>query len=164
MVIAILALLASIAIAAFNKARADSRDTKRIADIKQIATALEIYFAKYGQYPFNGSCSDICPYGIGYNEIDIPIYIGYNWDNSCGSWSENNPDDPFLTPLKDSEIMGILPDDPISKIMNCYFYTSTKTEYIKGYLLFAYLESARGENNCPISWGGSHLFCLYQTH
>lgn len=43
-VIAIIGLLASVVLLALNSARAKSRDAKRLADIRQIASALELYF------------------------------------------------------------------------------------------------------------------------
>jgi len=50
-VIAIIGLLASISVIALNTARAKARDTKRVADIKQISTALELFFNDMGRYP-----------------------------------------------------------------------------------------------------------------
>ena len=76
-VIAIIGLLASIVLLALNSARAKSRDAKRIADVRQLATAAELYFNDKGGYastitalapnyvgavptaptPFDGPCS-----------------------------------------------------------------------------------------------------------
>lgn len=51
-VIAIIGVLASIVLASLNSARRKSRDARRIADIKQIQLALELYFdANGGTYP-----------------------------------------------------------------------------------------------------------------
>lgn len=44
-VIAIIALLSTLAVVALTNARQKSRDAKRVADIKQVQTALELYFA-----------------------------------------------------------------------------------------------------------------------
>jgi len=44
-VIAIIGLLSTLAVVALNSARQKSRDSKRVADIKQVQTALELYFA-----------------------------------------------------------------------------------------------------------------------
>ena len=43
-VIAIIGLLASVVLLALNSARQKSRDAKRLADVRQIATALELYY------------------------------------------------------------------------------------------------------------------------
>ncbi len=57
-VIAIIGLLATLSVVALNNARQKSRDAKRVSDIKQIQTALELYFADNDQYPVpNGSNS-----------------------------------------------------------------------------------------------------------
>jgi len=50
-VIAIIGLLAGLAIVALGTARAKARDGRRISDIRQIQTALEMYFADFGGYP-----------------------------------------------------------------------------------------------------------------
>jgi len=50
-VVAIIAMLAAISVVALNNARARARDSKRLADIKQIQTALELYFLDKNSYP-----------------------------------------------------------------------------------------------------------------
>ena len=50
-VIAIIGLLATLAVVALNNARAKSRDARRVSDIKQIQTALEMYFNDHNGYP-----------------------------------------------------------------------------------------------------------------
>ena len=50
-VIAIIGLLSTLAIVALNSARQKSRDAKRVSDIKQVQTALELYFADQNGYP-----------------------------------------------------------------------------------------------------------------
>ena len=53
-VIAIIGILSSVVLASVNSARAKARDTKRIADFRQIQTALELFYDQYGQYPITG--------------------------------------------------------------------------------------------------------------
>ena len=50
-VIAILGLLASIVLVGLGGARAKARDARRIADLRQVQNALEIYYASKGNYP-----------------------------------------------------------------------------------------------------------------
>ncbi|MBU4331510.1 prepilin-type N-terminal cleavage/methylation domain-containing protein [Patescibacteria group bacterium] len=50
-VIAIIGLLSTLAVVALNSARQKSRDAKRVADIKQIQTALELYYNDNNGYP-----------------------------------------------------------------------------------------------------------------
>lgn len=58
-VIAIIGLLSTLAVVALNSARAKSRDAKRIADVKQMQTALELYFNDAGSYPAQGATTPI---------------------------------------------------------------------------------------------------------
>lgn len=50
-VIVIIGILATMATVALNSAKQKTRDTKRISDIKQIQTALEVYYNDHGKYP-----------------------------------------------------------------------------------------------------------------
>ena len=50
-VIAIIGLLSTLAVVALNNARAKSRDARRISDVKQVQTALEMYFNDLNAYP-----------------------------------------------------------------------------------------------------------------
>ncbi len=50
-VIAIIGILATVSIVALNNARAKSRDAKRLADIKNIQTALALYYSDKEEYP-----------------------------------------------------------------------------------------------------------------
>lgn len=50
-VIAIIGLLSTMAVVALNNAREKSRNAKRVADVKQIQTALEMYYNSCNQYP-----------------------------------------------------------------------------------------------------------------
>ncbi len=52
-VIAIIGLLATISVVALNNSRARARDSRRASDIKQIHTALELYFNANDKYPDN---------------------------------------------------------------------------------------------------------------
>ncbi len=50
-VIAIIGLLASVVLLALNGARQKSRDAKRLADVRQLASALELMFNDASAYP-----------------------------------------------------------------------------------------------------------------
>ncbi len=60
-VIAIIGLLASVVLLALNSARAKSRDAKRLADVRQLASAMELIFNDAGAYPTCGGTA--CPTG-----------------------------------------------------------------------------------------------------
>lgn len=50
-VIAIIGILATLAVVALQQARSRARDSKRLADMKQVQTALELFFSENGRYP-----------------------------------------------------------------------------------------------------------------
>ena len=50
-VIAIIGLLSTLAVVALNNARAKSRDARRISDVKQVQTALEMFYNDCNGYP-----------------------------------------------------------------------------------------------------------------
>lgn len=58
-VISIIGLLSSVVLANLNSARQKSRDVKRIADVKQLQLALELYFDANAKYP--GILADLAP-------------------------------------------------------------------------------------------------------
>ncbi len=98
-VIAIIGLLASVVLLALNSARAKSRDAKRLADVRQLASALELFFNDVSAYPSAGyaaqaelgtaDTSAYTPSGV--KTLLTPTYIGLiptapqPPDNSSGS-------------------------------------------------------------------------------
>lgn len=50
-VIAIIGLLSTLAVVALGSARTKSRDAKRLSDLKQIQSALELYYTDKNAYP-----------------------------------------------------------------------------------------------------------------
>ncbi len=50
-VIAIIGILASIVLASLDSARQKGRDARRVADIKQLQLALELYYDQYNAFP-----------------------------------------------------------------------------------------------------------------
>jgi type II secretion system protein G len=50
-VIAIIGLLSTLAVVALNSARMKARDAKRVSDVKQMQTALELYYNDNNGYP-----------------------------------------------------------------------------------------------------------------
>lgn len=52
-VIAIIGILATLAVVSLQNARKNARDAKRIADVRQVQTALELFYNDWQQYPQN---------------------------------------------------------------------------------------------------------------
>ncbi|TSC95590.1 MAG: putative General secretion pathway protein GspG [Parcubacteria group bacterium Athens1014_10] len=63
-VIAIIGLLSTLAVTALGGARKKARDARRLSDIKQIQTALEMYASDSGTYPITAG-------GITYTDIGV---------------------------------------------------------------------------------------------
>ena len=104
-VIAIIALLSTLSVVALNSARVKSRDARRLSDIKQIRTALEMYFDNHQLYP---SSSDGVLLGAG----DFACLNSDGWKTAgCTGtvYMQNVPQDPkpstnhkyAYTPLND---------------------------------------------------------------
>lgn len=97
-VISILVLTSSIILVNATRARIKARDTRRLADLKQTAAALELYYEQYGHYPitnFNSShnylaCFD-CANSVYYNN-NILTPDAANIREAMA---------PFMTELKD---------------------------------------------------------------
>jgi prepilin-type N-terminal cleavage/methylation domain-containing protein len=50
-VLAVIGLLSAIIIVILTSARTDSRDAKRVADLKEVTTALQLYYDTHNTYP-----------------------------------------------------------------------------------------------------------------
>jgi type II secretion system protein G len=60
-VIAVIGLLTTIAVVALGTARARGRDARRVADLKQVRSALEMYYLDNNAYPTCGqTCDTYC--------------------------------------------------------------------------------------------------------
>ena len=78
-VIAIIGLLAAVTTIALNSARMKARDARRLADIRQIQTALEMYYMDVGYYPgTSGTIEGKCLSSGGgfYTSCSGTTYIG----------------------------------------------------------------------------------------
>ena len=101
-VIAIIGLLASVVLVSLNTARAKARDARRLVDINQIRTALELYFGSNNVYPTtaHSGCYD-------------------GWEATCDSAGN------FIDALRTSGFMSNVPLDPINQTIGYgvgYFY------------------------------------------
>ncbi|MDO8560438.1 MAG: type II secretion system protein [bacterium] len=98
-VIAIIGLLATIAFIALNSPRQKARDSKRAADMKQLRTALELYFNTKGSYPPESGDGEI---GNPANGQGCLGDLGWELDTSCAA--------PIY--------MGVAPRDPSNTATN----------------------------------------------
>lgn len=97
-VIAIIGLLSTLAVVALNSARQKARDSKRVADIKQIQTALELYYADSAGYPVAALAVEL---GTG---SQVSLCTG-GWKATCAGG--------------DTTYMGLVPKKPSPQDGSC---------------------------------------------
>src|SRR5688572_28981784 len=126
-VIAIIGLLSTLAVVALNSARQKSRDTKRVADVKQIQTALELYYADEDGYPAVGTAA--APITLGADATKSLCGTATGFDASCGT---------------NVSYMGLVPEAPEPAdggtpcaTTNAYRYHGTASNYTIGFCLGA---------------------------
>lgn len=96
-VIAIISILATLLLLQLGVARAKARDAKRIADVNQVRSAMELYFDDNGHYLAGNSAASM--------------------DSLKPSYLINIPRDPLLTTCTDAY------DGTAVSGLNCYGYT-----------------------------------------
>ena len=140
-VIAIIGLLSTLAVVALNSAREKARDAKRVADIKQVQTALELYFNDKSSYPTgttlalgNGSAINDCT-------------------TECDTISATNG---IAATAAGTVYMGLIPRDPSAAITGtppecaaasdavCHYSYSLVTDETDQYEIYFYLEGTTG--------------------
>jgi len=103
-VIAIIGLLSTLAVVALGNARQKARDARRLSDLKQLQTALELYYTDQTSYP-TGSAIELGTT----NYACLNAVAGFT-TAGCGS--------PY---------MGQVPDDPLAA--QAYTYTGATSSY-----------------------------------
>jgi prepilin-type N-terminal cleavage/methylation domain-containing protein len=104
-VIAIIGILSATVLVSLNTARGKARDARRLADVRQIQTALELYYHTHGSYPASPAA-------------------GFTWArSSCVSGSQYYT---ALQPLVTEGHLPSLPQDPVNSSAGsphqCYWY------------------------------------------
>jgi prepilin-type N-terminal cleavage/methylation domain-containing protein len=122
-VIAIIGLLSTVAVVALGASRIKARDTKRLADVRQIQSALDMFYNDNNYYPrYDGGGSVACSgaWALNYGAYKIC------WDDLAS---------------KLSSYMSKLPDDPKNaSTANDYQYETLKSG--QGYIFIMLPENA----------------------
>jgi type II secretion system protein G len=134
-VISIIGVLATLVTANLNAARARARDAARKSDLKNVSTALRLYYNDRGAYPTNTAAGLI---------------------SGCGSSGTSNCvwGDPWV--VGTTTYMGNLPDDPLPTQDYKYEVGATRDTFT----LSACLENKSDESGvtstdsswCPSAW------------
>lgn len=108
-VIAIIGLLASVVLVSLNSARSKARDTKRRADLNQVAKALELYYDTNNAYPSTGG----------------------SWWGTCATYGSHGLSGPNgWVPNLAPTYVSTLPRDPRENGPGgCYLYRSDGNNY-----------------------------------
>jgi len=117
-VIGIIGLLSTLAVVALGSARQKARDSKRLSDIKQVQTALELYFTDTNSYP-SGS------YTLG---TDATCLTGDGFTTGSGCTGAT------------TTYMGLIPSDPQSGTYDYEYSAASGTPTT--YVLTTYLEGS----------------------
>ncbi len=80
-VIAIIGLLSTLAVVALGSAREKARDSKRLSDLKQVQTALELHYTDVASYPAGtalvlGGTGATCLDSVGFSDSCTDPYMG----------------------------------------------------------------------------------------
>ncbi|MES2225591.1 MAG: type II secretion system protein [Patescibacteria group bacterium] len=143
-VIAIIGILSSVVLVSLNTARAKARDAARIADIRQIRSALELYFLTNGKYPIPKDSSGQAG--------------GVFWNSACSSF-EYSPSAPSADCWNGTQAESLatqlqpyipslsLPANNGSVITNCAASGSRNAVYTYesdgvNYKIYAFLEAS----------------------
>ncbi len=102
MVVAIIGILASSILVGLGSARSKARDSRRISDLKNVQTALELYYSKYGSYPGGGQ--------------------NWNWSDLVS----------IITSEETGLNIAKLPKDPLNNDKHQYLYGSDGQSYVLG--------------------------------
>jgi len=132
-VVAIIGMLSSVVLSSLNSARGNARDARRQQDLRQIQTALELYYNVNNAYPVGGAGSD-------------------------QSWWANNTSG-LLYPLVSQGFIPALPHDPGTNTYvgsGCggaqfYAYWSSGQNYLLGAV-----QESQGSSGCTEvgNWSG----------
>jgi general secretion pathway protein G len=141
-VIAIIGLLSTVATVSLSSSRAKARDAKRIADFRQITTAINLYYEDHGYYPQCAAGGEVCS-TTGYSG-DFTTVLEIKPD-----YMANIPKDPKNV----SGSYGYYYARGWHPVSNCAY--SAHTTLASEYLLATRLENPNGiAGSCPGGFGG----------
>ena len=134
-VIAVIGILAAVVLASLNTARSKGRDTRRISDIKQVQTALELYRNDNSDYPIGTT-----------GTISL-------WNSSINTW------------LVAPGYLAAVPVDPLGSGYHYYSdYSTSLVCDGKAWPLWEYVIIINNENpmpGIPDSTHGTHKKCVH---
>ncbi len=118
-VIAIIGLLSTLAVVALNSARQKARDAKRVADIKQVQTALELYFNDAQGYPV------VAAPGVDLGDVtDATKVLCWGAAAAGGGLDDGFRASTAVCDANATVYMGLVPTAPTPPATSAYTYTA----------------------------------------
>jgi prepilin-type N-terminal cleavage/methylation domain-containing protein len=156
-VIAIIGLLSTVAVVSLGAARAKARDAKRIADVKQISTALEQYYADKASYPANAASGGATS-GLVLGDTTTTTLTDSGW----GTGTTGTVYMGRIPPVPGTAVTpcaATAAGTPTSPYINNYCYFTTTTSAATDYKMTIKLESTNPSagitaTNCVFSSSG----------
>ncbi|HJY98631.1 MAG TPA: type II secretion system protein [Patescibacteria group bacterium] len=94
-VVSIIGILTTLVAANLNSARARARDAARKSDVRNISTALRLYYNDWGEYPPNCGGGGICGCGSGTGTQPVGLCSwGSSWTDGTTVYMSKLPADP----------------------------------------------------------------------
>lgn len=128
-VISLIGVLTTLVVANLNSARERARDAARKSDLRNIQTALRLYYNDVGAYPTSNSGAPVA--------CDGTCTWGASWENAGITY------------------MGTLPGDPLSDQSYVYTYVDDENYTLKSCLENKSDDKGETETNttwCPSGW------------
>lgn len=143
-VIAIIGLLSSIVLVSLNDARRKARDVKRIADMRQLAKALEIYLDNHGVYPTVTGAGTGC------------------WGTWQAGNSINGAAVQFLKPLVDDKIISKAPLENYWKVGMQVVFAAPPNDWAACTYRYMYpVDFSAAPFNCGAEWKNTAVLYAY---
>jgi type II secretion system protein G len=148
-VIAIISLLSSVVSASLSSARGKARDAVRLSDIRQISSALELYYSDNGSYP---------------NITGMPaLSVDLSGDPGSQGWGDGTS--AFAQAL--SPYLKKMPLDPRNNDVTCYAAGAHFYTYLyfgpNSYGIYASLENPKPGATDPANFPCCAATCMYKA-
>ncbi len=109
-VIAVMGVLMGLAFRGFAGIQESTRDTRRIADLRRVQTALELYFARCGHYPTTLTCG--APQGttqgaLGWSELITQLRLVASEEEIPSQFPQANIPQYRFGPRGHSYVIGV---------------------------------------------------------
>jgi prepilin-type N-terminal cleavage/methylation domain-containing protein len=123
-VVAIIAILASIVIVGLGPAQQSGRDARRVADLQNIRNGLQLYYDKCGFYPGSSNCAAGAPGGSSWSSFQTTLA-----NSGIGIASNGIPSDPstnrsyayaYLTSDNSSYLLAASLENPNNAVFTTY--------------------------------------------